>query len=563
MKRNRLIALLFSVIIFICRVALGDRTTTEPDFPVHIRIDASTPLGPMTPVWRFFGYDEANFTYMPDGQKLISEISRIPSPQTFVRCHHLLTSGDGMPALKWSSTNAYSEDSNGNPIYDWTITDRIFDTYVQRGLKPYAQIGFMPKALSTRPDLYPAPTDPDQRVPVEGGQSYPPRDYAKWQELVFRWVKHCVNRYGTTEVAQWYWEVWNEPNISYWNGSAEDYDKLYDYAVAGVRQALPTARVGGPEEAGGGGKFLRQFLEHCLHGVNYATGKTGSPLDFVSFHAKGSPRFLDGHVRMGLSNQLGNVESGFSTVAEFSELKDTPIVIGESDPDGCAACTGSQLGYRNSTLYPCYTAEAVEREFEIADERHVNFQGHLTWAFEFENKPYFAGYRVLASNGIDLPVLNVFRMFAKMTGSRLAVQSSGAEGLRTVEKSDVRGEADVNALAAVDSKQVAILLWNYHDDDVPGPVADIYLTLSNLPTRAAQAICCEYRIDQSHSNSYTEWQRLGLPQHPTPTQYADLKAQDGLAILEVPHPIAVNGGACDVRVLLPRQAVSLIVLRFN
>ncbi|MGB8989817.1 MAG: beta-xylosidase, partial [Candidatus Sulfotelmatobacter sp.] len=141
---------------------------------VAIQIDAAHPIGPWIPVWRFFGYDEATFTYMPDGQRLLSELSDLQPPQVFIRCHHLLTSGDGTPALKWSSTNAYTEDAAGNPIYDWTITDRIFDTYVERGVKPYAQIGFMPRALSSRPDLYPTTFDPNKRVPVDAGQAYPP-----------------------------------------------------------------------------------------------------------------------------------------------------------------------------------------------------------------------------------------------------------------------------------------------------------------------------------------------------------------------------------------------------
>ena len=175
-----------------------------------------------------------------------------------------------------------------------------------------------------------------------------------------------------------------------------------------------------------------------MDGPNEATGKNGAPLDFISFHAKGSPRFLNGHVRMGLSNQLNNIESGFGTVASFPQFKNTPIVIGESDPDGCAACTGPQLNYRNSTLYASYTAAAVAHMLMIADKRGINLLGALTWAFEFEGKLYFAGYRVLSTNGIDLPVLNVFRMLAKMDGNRVAVESSSAEPLAFVEKSGVR-----------------------------------------------------------------------------------------------------------------------------
>ncbi len=152
----------------------------------------------------------------------------------------------------------------------------------------------MPEALSTHPQNYPHHPPVNKKADVAGGQSYPPKDYAKWGELVYQWTKHCVEKYGADEVNQWYWEVWNEANISYWHGTTQDYCKLYDYAVDGVRRALPTARVGGPETAGDAGQWTREFLEHCLRGTNYVTGKIGSPLDFFSFHAKGSPAFVDG-----------------------------------------------------------------------------------------------------------------------------------------------------------------------------------------------------------------------------------------------------------------------------
>ena len=227
----------------------------------------------------------------------------------------------------------------------------------------------------------------------------------------------------------------------------------------GVRRALPTARVGGPEMAGGpGGKFLQEFLWHCAHGTNYVTGKTVSPLDFISFHAKGSPSFVDGHVRMGMASQLRNINDAFAVIASFPEFKNTPVVIGESDPGGCAACTGADKGYRNGTMYSSYTAASFPRAYELADKHGVNLEGALTWAFEFENQPYFAGFRALPSNGLDLPVLNVFRMFAKMSGDRLAVESSAGLDEETIRAKSVREHPDVSALASLDKNRLCVLL---------------------------------------------------------------------------------------------------------
>ncbi len=119
-----------------------------------IHVDLNKKTGDMKPIWAWFGYDEPNYTYMKDGKKLLSEIAALSPVPVFVRAHNLLTTGDGTAALKWGSTNAYTEDANGKPVYNWTIVDSIFDTYIQRGMKPLAQIGFMPEALSTKPQPY-------------------------------------------------------------------------------------------------------------------------------------------------------------------------------------------------------------------------------------------------------------------------------------------------------------------------------------------------------------------------------------------------------------------------
>jgi xylan 1,4-beta-xylosidase len=134
--------------------AAATSATTSAPFPVTIEIDVAKPLGPLHPIWRFFGADEPNYACMKDGKKLLAELGKIGPGNAFFRTHNLLTTGDGTPALKWGSTNAYTEGADGKPIYDWTILDRIFDTYLKRNVKPYVQIGFMPQALSRKPEPY-------------------------------------------------------------------------------------------------------------------------------------------------------------------------------------------------------------------------------------------------------------------------------------------------------------------------------------------------------------------------------------------------------------------------
>lgn len=531
-------------------------------FPVAVQVDAAAPIGEMRPIWSFFGCDEPNYATMKDGRRLLGELGGLSPGGVYFRAHNLLCTGDGTPAPKWGSTNAYTLDASGRPVYDWTILDRIFDTYLARGVRPYAQIGFMPEALSVRPEPYQHEWRPGLSYDVIGtGWSYPPKDYSRWAELVYQWVSHCVSRYGRAEVEKWYWEVWNEPNgASYWHGTPEEFYKLHDYAVDAVRRALPTARVGGPDVAGSGGSFMRGFLAHCASGTNYATGKRGTPTDFLSFHAKGQPSFVDGHVRLGISAQLSGMAEGFSIIASVPELRDRPIVIGESDPDGCAACLGRQLGYRPGTMYSSYTAASFAREYALADRYQVNLRGALTWAFEFEDQAYFAGQRVLATNGIDLPVMNVFRMLSRMSGQRLATRSSAEVPLDVIMRDGVRGQADVAALSALDGSRLCILLWHYHDDDVPGPDARVSVKVGHFKGGAGARLT-EYRIDQNHSNAYAEWVRMGSPAQPDGAAYARLVKAGGLEAVADPAPrLSVDGDTAAVDVVLPRQAVSLLVI---
>lgn len=556
----------FLSILLFCTLGVAvPKAQTQPIDPaplhVKIQVNAAEKLGPLKPIWRFFGADEPNYAYMKHGQQLLAELGELAPRQVFFRTHNLLTSGDGTPAFKWGSTGAYTEDAKGQPVYNWNILDRIFDSYLERGVRPYVQIGFMPKDLSVKPEPYQHNWHPRARYEeIYTGWAYPPKDYEKWGELVHQWAKHAVERYGRNEVESWYWQTWNEANIGYWRGSPEEFLKLHDYAIEAVRRALPTARVGGPDTAGHGGRFTRRFIEHCLRGTNFVTGKIGTPLDFVSFHAKGAPVFTNGHVRMGIKNQLQTIDEGFALVASYPELKDKPIIIGESDPEGCAACQGPQLAYRNGTMYSSYTAASFARKHDLARRHGVNFEGALTWAFEFEGQPYFAGFRSLASNGIDKPVLNVFRMFAKMRGERIAAESDGALSLEDVLRKGVREEPDVAALACSDANSISVMVWHYHDDDVPGPAADIQLRLSGLAPGIKEATAREFRIDNRHSNAFSEWKRLGSPQQPTTEQYSRLVQAGQLKVLGTAQEMQVQDREVVLKLNLPRQAVSLVQL---
>jgi xylan 1,4-beta-xylosidase len=568
---NRLVFVV-SVSVFVSSVAVGC-LVSQPGWPqpapetIRIQVQYDRPEGAIPPVWNYFGYDEPNYTYAANGRKLLAELAAASEAPVYIRTHNLLTSGDGSASLKWGSTNVYSEDASGHAIYSWAILDRIFDTFHAAGVKPLVEIGFMPEALSTRPQPYRHDFPRGKVTDIYRGWAYPPKDYQKWSELVFQFVRHLRERYGDAEVRTWLWEVWNEPDIGYWQGTAEEYFKLYDFSLAAIQRALPRARIGGPDSTGPGNRkaaeFLRAFLEHCSHQKNYASGKVGSQLDFISFHPKGSPSWQGNHVQMGISRQLAAIEQGFRIVASFREFRQTPIILGESDPEGCAACSAEnnpQNRYRNGPLYGAYTVEVLNHILALARAEGVHVLAVVTWAFEFEDQPYFAGFRELATNGVDKPVLNAFRMLGLLGDERVKVTSSGSLATEEIVRRGVREEPDIGAIATGKDGRLEVLVWNYHDDDVPFPSAPIDLVVTGLPTTAKRGLLEHFRVDSDHSDAFAAWIEMGSPESPSDGQYRRLESAGRLQLMDSPAWVEMQKGSIQLHFALPRQGLSLLRL---
>ena len=554
--RLKLIFLLFIIVSFY--------NTKAQDSRVKLDINANDIIGEMLPIYSFFGCDEPNYTYRDNGKKLLGEIADMSPVPAYFRTHNLLTTKEGEPDLKWGFSNVYTEDKDGNPVYDWTILDKILGAQVENGIRPLVELGFMPKALSTHPEPY--KHEWSTNGPLWTGWTYPPKDYEKWAELIYQLVLHEKEVYGEDVIKTWLWEVWNEPDIGYWSGTFDEYCKLYDYAADAVKRACPDCTIGGPHTTSprgrSGSTFLRNFLDHCLNGTNYATGKKGSPLDYIGFHAKGNPVMVDDHIRMNMGVQLKDIAEGFKIVKSFPEFADLPIIIGECDPEGCAACSWKRdpkYGYRNGTVYPSYTASSFAKIYELMDDYDVNLKGALTWAFEFEDQEWFAGFRELASNGVDKPVMNVFRMFGMMHGKRVKVTGNPYPAQKVIDEG-IRQQPDINAMACVDQNQMTILVWNYHDDDILGEINDVELTIQNIPD--GPVLMQHYRVDQEFSNSYTEWQKLGAPQQPTDEEYCEVEEAGQLKLLTSPEWITANKSGTKIKFSIPRQGVSFIKLEW-
>ena len=532
---------------------------------VTITVDVSKPVGSFQPVWAWIGHDEPNYTYSEEGRHLLTEFSQLSSDPVHDRTHNLLTAGDGTPALKWGSTNAFTRDAAAKPVYDWTIIDKIFDTYRATGVTPFVEIGFMPEALSTHPEPY----QPHWPKTFDTGWAYPPTNYDEWSDLVYRWVRHMVDRYGATEVDKWEWEVWNEPDILYWHGTVDEYLKLYDYTVASVRRALPHARVGGPATTGPANPkaadFLRAFLQHCANGQNYVTGKKGAPLDFISFHAKGRAKFVDGHVELNLGTHLRDIDEGFAIIEKFPALRHLPVVLSESDPEPCAACdvaSHPQNEYRLTSQYASYEADLLNGTLALAERHHINLEGTISWAFTFPGQPIFAGLRALTTHDVDLPLMNAFRMFGQMTGQRMSTTSDGALGVEHILQTRDAPESDVNVIATYHEHRMSVLIWNYHDNAGDSHAAEVRLLVKGLPQDARKMLLEHWRVDRDHSNSYTAWQNMGSPQNPSPAQYEQLKTAGQLQLLASPSWISHDGDAVEIDFTEPAQGLSLLDLQW-
>lgn len=437
----------------------------------QITVDAGQALGELPRPWTTFGYDELNWTHSPRGKRALATFGAFAERPYYVRAHNLLTSGRGFSWPHWGSGNVYHEDAAGNPYYDWTTVDLVFDAYREAGLKPLVELGFTPRALVPPGVDLPFTPAPSQYGPYEAYQwSLPPRDNGRWAELMFRLARHCVERYGAAEVATWLWELWNEPNIAYWRGSVEQYCALYDHTVEGLSRALPQIRVGGPAVTGGAGavRFMEAFLAHCAGegeaARNAATGGHGARLDFLTFHTKGSafgrrydPLSDDGALRdwggdaagdgrvrgprqsPSRKKMLTEIRAHLRAAAKYPALRQVPVVVDECDP--CVPAHFSRydnadFGFRNTSYFPTIMASLFKRLMDLneslPDAPDVTLA--TAWAFYFEGERFFEGFReFFTAENVELPLLNGYRLLGKLGPTRLALTSDATWDVRRLD----------------------------------------------------------------------------------------------------------------------------------
>jgi xylan 1,4-beta-xylosidase len=520
----------------------------------EITVDCGAPGGPLRPIWANFGYDELNLTATPRGKRNLARLSPILGPDATVRAHNIFTSGNGRAVPHWSSGNVYHEDADGNPFYDFRVVDEAFDAWVAAGLRPIVELGFCPYPLTRDVDGPKFVPMPSLYGSYESGEwTSPPRDFARWGELVAATARHFAERYGPAEVSRWYWELWNEPDIIYWQGTLDEYCELYAVTVKSVRDVLPEALVGGPATTGGGAEFLRGFLAHCV--------SAGLPVDFVSYHTKGAPGFRRLYSPIGptgttgaeqqspsTAKMLSEVETSLDVVRSYPELADVPILVDECDP-GVPAHYGvydnPNYQFRNTAYYPVFEMQLMQKLLDLDRPGRRGIDRATAWTWYLEGDRYFEGPRSFFTAGdVAMPVVAGYRMLGRLRGARLAVHSDSA---------------GVDGLSAVDSDgRIAAIVWNHCDDQYATDTATVRLRLDGLPNAGRPVRISHYRIDERHSNTYSRWLAEGAPQDPSAEQLARIRAGEELAEFEPTREIADCPPDMTFAVELPAPAAILI-----
>ncbi len=454
----------------------------------------------------------------------------------------------------------------GEGTCDFTLMDQIMDVIVGPRSIPFFGLCFMPKGLSAAGQP-PAPGTKDADLPPEAklaepwmkADRFPPSDYGRWYDLVRAVVGHAVERYGEEVVSRWYWDFWNEPDLRfYWLATPEEFLKTYDYAAAAVKDALPSAKVGGCGPADPRHPIFKQFLEHCTAGGNYCTGGTGAPLDFITFHMKGGPTGKIGEFpnpweatdyprrSPSLCHIIDATRRAMRDIASVPGTEGLPVFLTECDIDwgtGTSIYHNPNMHYRNSEYFAAFECALTRRMLDVHAEFPANpIEATFLDTFYFPGFRFFEGQRTLITGeAVDKPILNALRLLGRLGGRRLAVEEPDA------------APVEVLATTAADGR-ICVMAVNFAEDLAYADSHEVEVALAGLP--AGSRHCRHWRIDRDHSNAYTAWLAMGRPPAPDDAQLAELQARQGLELMEPERDLTGEGGVV-MRTVLPPQAVSL------
>ena len=435
----------------------------------------------------------------------------------YIRGHGLLHDDVGI-------YREYEWDGEIHVLYNFTYIDRIFDSFLDLGLKPFVEIGFMPEALASSTET----------VFWWKGNVTPPKDYGRWRDLIHAVVTHFVERYGLQEVLTWPFEIWNEPNLSnFWKDADQaEYFKLYRETVGAIKAIDPGFQVGGPAICGGSDHWMADFLRFC--------DEESVPVDFLSRHAYSSgPR---GSIPFAAYQEIAPPESllrDFATGREYarrSAYPNLPVHITEFN-----SSYTSINPVHDTAFNAAYLAKVLSQGGDVAESF-----SYWTFCdvFEEENIPttlFHGGFGLLTHQQVKKPTYHLYEFFAHLTGELLHRD----DNLHVVRRDD---------------GSVALLAWNYaYDDEVHdgGAPASRTITVS-LPVGDANVFVKRRTVNEQVGNSWTVWQQLGRPRFPTREQIAVIKECSAPAVsTAVREP---TGGRVELELTLSRNEITLVEL---
>jgi xylan 1,4-beta-xylosidase len=551
---------LFYLLVFIIRLVNIHELNCQNKSQVSIQVNTTITTGSVEPVWNGIG-GSLGLVLTPQGARLLQRIDEA-SPYTFYRrCWGITESGIAVPfaaEADYGSTNVYQVDENGRPFYDFTLFDQIFDIILSGDFIPIMHIGSMPDSLSSSPL-----STVQEREDID---KYPPKDYNSWYSLVYNIVKHCAERYGKEKVARWKWELWNEPDLKgYWLGTEEEYFKLYDYTAAAVKDALPETQVGGNSVTQSGTRgtpFLISFIEHCLRGTNFKNGSIGAPLDFITFHLKGTNFAIykignftsekrSAHIPAFSPSLEFILECASNNLAKIAAIPGTagiPVYVTECDIDiglTISLYENPNVEYRNTEYYPAFQCALAKEILDISNSFPANpVKCIVTDGLFYPGYRIFEGQRALfTAEEIEKPIFNAFRLLGKLGNERLQFA--------------VSGNNNINGLATRHGDTIQIMVYNYYQD-VTNRESEKALLSVRMPSSKSIKLT-HYRIDENHSNAYSVWKSLGKPLIPNSDQMNQIVSRQGLELFEPVSIIKPEGNKILIPLVLPHHSVSLLV----
>jgi xylan 1,4-beta-xylosidase len=476
----------------------------SPGATQEITVDAGASAHPFPHFWeKMFGSGRAILSLRESYRNDLRETKRITGFD-YVRFH----------AIFHDEVGVYDEDKNGQPIYNFSYVDQIYDGLLENHVRPFVELSFMPKKLTS---------DPNALHPFWYKQNVaPPKDWDKWEQLVEKFARHLLDRYGVDEVEQWYFEVWNEPNLDFWAGNPkeETYYELYDHAAHAIKRVSPRLRVGGPATAQAA--WVDRFLAHCK--------EKNVPVDFASTHVYGNDKAEDvfgTHEKIPRTQMVCRAVKKVHDQIAASPYPNMPLVWSEFNAD-----YGNDPKVTDSAFMGPWMADTIRQCDGL-----TQMMSYWTFSDVFEEQgvvktPFYGGFGLLAERGIPKPAFNDFALLHQLGDARLDVNSDSALVTRRKDGS------------------LAIAAWNLFLPDETGSSKTLTLHFKNLGGAHSASITI---VDGDHGSPLPAWDKLGRPVLPSSQEIEALRKAAAL-----PSPSIKDISNGSLTLTLQPHALALI-----